>query len=1152
MNELISIIIPVFNVAQYLDRCLNSVTRQTYKNLEIVIIDDGSTDDSGKICDIWGEKDNRIKVIHQRNKGVAAARNYAISVAKGDYIGFVDSDDYVDEDMFEILLSTAARFAADIVICGFKEVKGGVARTKQVQYTRFYTRDEALYELIKDENVQSYLWNKLFRRKSVPDNPFPEIKRISDLAGMHKFFQKADAIVQINRSCYCYCRRAESLVDVHGASLETSVYHCLAMQLRYEDLYLEDEKIRMFAAEKYINWIEQRIKKKIIDILHSCDDTNAALIKNHIAPFYSSHVKDFRNFVKGFTPVKERELCLFLNNPITFSNPNEYAFLNKDCAPDISVIMPVYNAGRFLPFALDSLKQQTFLNFEVICVNDGSTDYSLEVLKEYAKKDCRIHIINNTSNLRAGVSRNIAMKEARGKYITFLDADDAFPKDALEQFYIKGIETDADCIICQNYNSKGILEYTLRSHYLPSVECFSPTDITDYIFNFTHAGPNGKCVKRSLIEKENIKYSTLARSEDILFVYKTLIKSKKISVIEKPLYQKNVVLNENSLEHTKHETPLIFWDAIIEVNTMLREEGVFEKFKRSIINANVERCLYNVNMLKRSSGYNSLKVKKLFCDTGIDKKIIKELELYDHETDYFSVPGYPELLQFLEKTYEEYANDFVDYAAEQEEQLKKVQCELKELMKLQKHYAKYSTLRVDIRNRGNENNNVIEQTVSPEPFSLKRPCWLKNGITIESEAESMVTVLQCQGDGELEVALMGRDVRNANGVRYPVWIDCIYFAVNGEMVFNETKTVCHDKRYIYRKAVKDGEEILLEMAWSECQSPNVLDEYRQLQSNLKQANDKVRVTETALKIAKSEKQYLDLVTLIKETEKKSAQQIPVLSDLMKQMDEKNVKQIQNLAKQMEELREENNAYKLKLTNIEETIRRLQRNVRSCERYASETVWAEVFNNVISDSPWLKNTAFSAGRWAVGYQYLYVMYRVLNEIHPRHILELGLGQSTRMISQYASSHEQVEHFVVEDDPEWIDFFSRDFTLCNLSKIIKLDCEMIPFKEAEAARVFKGFEEQFNGRKFDFISIDAPVGYDMTQYARIDVLKMLPGCLADSFIIMIDDTERTGETNMVNAIKEQLKQSGIAFAVGRYSGKKDCTVICSNNLRFVCSM
>ena len=268
--------------------------------------------------------------------------------------------------------------------------------------------------------------------------------------------------------------------------------------------------------------------------------------------------------------------------------------------------------------------------------------------------------------------------------------------------------------------------------------------------------------------------------------------------------------------------------------------------------------------------------------------------------------------------------------------------------------------------------------------------------------------------------------------------------------------------------------------------------------------------------------------------------------------EKNGQQMKLILDQIKKLREENSQYKDQLAIVEDKVRMLQGDVKRCKGYASETVWAEIFNNVISDSRWLQNTSFSAGRWAVGYQFLYVMYRVLNEIRPQHILELGLGQSTRMIGQYASSHEQVEHFVVEHDLEWIDFFSRDFILSERSKIIKLDREMIPFKEAEAVRVFKGFEEQFSGRKFDFISIDAPFGGDMKQYARIDVLKMLPGCLADSFIIMIDDTERPGETNTVNAMKEQLKQSGITFAVGRYSGNKDCTVICSNDLKFVCSM
>ena len=305
-------------------------------------------------------------------------------------------------------------------------------------------------------------------------------------------------------------------------------------------------------------------------------------------------------------------------------------------------------------------------------------------------------------------------------------------------------------------------------------------------------------------------------------------------------------------------------------------------------------------------------------------------------------------------------------------------------------------------------------------------------------------------------------------------------------------------------------------------------------------------------LAKSEKQHADLSLLLSETGEKYSRQIEALSDLIKQAEKNNLQQIQNLAKQLEELQKENKAYRLKLANMEERIQKLQGNVSSCERYASETVWAEIFNNVVSDTSWLKNTAFSAGRWAVGYQYLYVMYRVLNEIHPRHILELGLGQSTRMIGQYVASQADAEHFVVEHDLEWIDFFSRDFTLCNRSKIVKLDREMIPFREAEVVRVFRGFEEQFKGQKFDFISIDAPFGGDMKQYARIDVLKMLPDCLADSFIIMIDDTERSGETNTVNAMKEQLKQSDIAFATGKYSGSKDCTVICSVDLKFVCSM
>ena len=222
------------------------------------------------------------------------------------------------------------------------------------------------------------------------------------------------------------------------------------------------------------------------------------------------------------------------------------------------------------------------------------------------------------------------------------------------------------------------------------------------------------------------------------------------------------------------------------------------------------------------------------------------------------------------------------------------------------------------------------------------------------------------------------------------------------------------------------------------------------------------------------------------------------------------------------------------------------------RYASEAVWGELFNQVSCGSSWLKDRRFAAGRAAVGYQYLYVAYRILNEIHPKSILDLGLGQSTKLISQYAAAYPDVLHQVVEHDPEWMKFFRRNYKLPGNPKMVKLDREFIPYKDAEQVRVFKNFSETFKGQKFDFISIDAPLGMDMKEYSRIDVLRMLPDCLADSFIIIVDDAERSGETNTIKEMESVLQASHMSFATGRYSGKKDCMVICSEDLKFVCSM
>ena len=249
---------------------------------------------------------------------------------------------------------------------------------------------------------------------------------------------------------------------------------------------------------------------------------------------------------------------------------------------------------------------------------------------------------------------------------------------------------------------------------------------------------------------------------------------------------------------------------------------------------------------------------------------------------------------------------------------------------------------------------------------------------------------------------------------------------------------------------------------------------------------------------------------------------------------------------------ENTAKLEKISNLEIRINSVDTKHSQKVRAAEESLWANIFNQTICDSIWLKNKTFSPGRWAVGYPYLYVMYRVLNEIKPTSILELGLGVSTKIIGQYAGYYNNVNHTVVENDSEWIDFFNRDFKLSNNTKIEQLDWVFEPFEEAKSVRVFENFQARFSNKQFDFISIDAPLGGDMKEYARIDICKILPHCLKKSFVIMIDDYERIGEKHTVEKMKEALNNAGIKYKTGVYSGKKDLLIFASEDLKFLCSM
>ena len=221
------------------------------------------------------------------------------------------------------------------------------------------------------------------------------------------------------------------------------------------------------------------------------------------------------------------------------------------------------------------------------------------------------------------------------------------------------------------------------------------------------------------------------------------------------------------------------------------------------------------------------------------------------------------------------------------------------------------------------------------------------------------------------------------------------------------------------------------------------------------------------------------------------------------------------------------------------------------RTSDEILWGQIFNNTIVDSEWLNKRMFSPGRWAVGYPYLYVLYRILNEIKPQHILELGLGQTTRMISQYAG-WQKADHYVVEHDTRWISFFENDFSLSDRTKIVNLELTERSFLDDPQVVSYKNFKESFENKKFNLISIDAPFGYAAEIYARVDIIDLLPECLGESFVILIDDYNRAGEKQTVEVIKKTFDARNIAYCTGIYRGQKNTYMFTSEDLNFLCSM
>lgn len=495
----VSVIIPVYNVEQYLPKCLASVVQQTLKDIEIICVNDGSTDNCLKILEEFKSKDNRIKIINKENKGLGNARNTGLDVACGEYISFIDSDDYIDENFLELLYNEAKENNADVACGGIKRENDGKTHFL-INYSQTVTTDDIYGKINISKAVQfSFVWNKIYKHSFLKENKLQFMQNVNfeDLIYTPQIILKSNTLVVVPNTFYHYVKREKSIFqDIENIDLQKDKLFSLKFMCEYyKNAGIDFDKIPPL-LETY-----RRIKDKLIE---------------------QPKIEE----IKKVERIKLENLY------------------------KISVIIPVYNSEKYISDCLNSIINQSLKDIEIICINDGSTDNSLNILNKYALKDSRIKVITqvNTGN-GAGSARNRGIENAKGEYISFIDSDDYIDADYLQKMYKAAKEYDADVACSGVIREKGN-EHKIQLKFKEIKISNNPNNNLKISKSLPYPYPWNKLYKREFIISYGIKYVEDIYFEDLIFTPFVITKAEKLISVPDVFYhyveRKNSVATTNS------------------------------------------------------------------------------------------------------------------------------------------------------------------------------------------------------------------------------------------------------------------------------------------------------------------------------------------------------------------------------------------------------------------------------------------------------------------------------------------------------------------------------------------------------------------------------------------------------------------------------
>jgi glycosyltransferase involved in cell wall biosynthesis len=325
----------------------------------------------------------------------------------------------------------------------------------------------------------------------------------------------------------------------------------------------------------------------------------------------------------------------------------------------VSVIIPVYNSQEYLAECLDTLLSQTMQDIEVLCVDDGSTDGSADILAEYSARDARVRVFAQP-NAGAGAARNRALGEATGEFLFFADADDFFEMTMLEDAYRACTRDDADVGVFRvRYHETDTgkvrpADELLKMDLVPERMPFSRAEMPDHILEFTAPAPWNKLFRRAFVEAHGLRFQEIRRANDLLFTKLALAKAERITVIDKALVNYRVGSGSN-LQALNDGAPSEFYSALIALRDELARCDLLPELDRAFVNMSLATCLYNLHSLKTLEAYHLVYAKlrdEWFGELGLDDHDAEDF-LHDHQ--------YAQYMRIRESDSEQYLLDEVRY-----------------------------------------------------------------------------------------------------------------------------------------------------------------------------------------------------------------------------------------------------------------------------------------------------------------------------------------------------------------------------------------------------------------------------------------------------------------------------------------------------------